>query len=118
MFLHMSVILFTEGCVPLGPGGVCASGSQGVCTRHPDPHTHTHTPDTPWTHTSWIRTPHLDTPPDTHTPLEHPGHPPHTHTQTHTVNKRAVRILLECFLIVLSVHISQSYQEMEYEMLI
>ena len=22
MFLHLSVILFTEGCLPLGPGGV------------------------------------------------------------------------------------------------
>ena len=107
MFLHKSVILFTGGCVLLGPGGVCASGSQGVCTPHPDSLTHTHTPP--------IHLPGHTAPGYAHTPGTHPGHPP---THTHTVNKRAVRILLECFFIVLSVHISQSYQEMEYEMLI
>ena len=63
------------GVVPLGPGGVCASGSR-VCVC-------THPLDTPrqtplWTHPSGHT--HLNTPP--------------------TVNKRAVRSLLECFLVL------------------
>ena len=81
MFLHLSVILFTvgggvllgPGSVPLGPGGV-----EIPLDTPPDTNTHTrtlldtHTPGPPWTHTPW-------TPP--------------------TFNKRAVRNLLECFLV-------------------
>ena len=64
-------------CVPLAPGDVplCSRGcASGLEDKQPPPG-----------HTT------LDTPPWTHT---HPRHPLDT-----TVNKRAVRTLLECFLV-------------------
>ena len=75
------------------PGG-CASGSvgDGVHTPHLD------TQALPWTHTHPAHT-HTYT----HTPLDtHPWtlpHWTHTHTPDAMVDKRAVRILLECFLV-------------------
>ena len=89
MFSHACVIPIVHGrgvsasrsggCLPLGPGG-CASGSgeRGVHpldTPTPDIHPRdSHTP--PWTHPQRLTLPGR-------------SHPP--------VNKRVVRILLECF---------------------
>ena len=75
MFLHLSVILFT--------GGVSASAPPLV--RHP----HGQTPP-PWQTSPW----------QTHPCQVHAGiHPSLCSTCWDTVNKRAVRILLECILV-------------------
>ena len=88
MFLHVSVILFSRAGVSASECGGCF---QGVCTL---PWTH------PQTHTPWRHTPaHAHTHTHTHT---HPSVYTDTHTLTHAMaNERAVRILLECFLVYL-----------------
>ena len=75
MFLHLSVILFTGGCLALGPGGLpLGLGVYTPLVTHPlvlatPPVLDTH----PWAHPSlythtpfWTHSPHLDTP-HTHT---------------------------------------------------
>ena len=111
MFLHLSVILF------IAAGGEVWLWVQGVCLLVLGD---THPPlDTSSGHTPLITHP-LNTPSPGHTPLDTPSHTPPQHTLwTHpppdntllghpptpehprntTVNKQAVRILLECVLV-------------------
>ena len=102
------------GCLPLGLG-VYASGSRG-CTSWSGVCAHSHG-HTPWTYPYWTHThPGMRTHPWTHPSTHSPGHThKHTHTWTHLaghptphththpghpqVSKRAVRILLECYLV-------------------
>ena len=80
MFLHLSVILFTGGCLPqcmLGyhpPGADTTPGSRPPRTRHPP------RPGTPWT-----------------------KHPPGTGRR---LLLRMVRILLECILVFINIKIA------------
>ena len=95
IFSQVSVIPSVWECLPLGLGevGVCASGSRGgggVCL---------------WV---WDRWGSLCPVGDVHPSWTHPPdtHPPDTHPLDTSplplfkVNKRAVRILLECFLVM------------------
>ena len=117
--------VFTPVCHSIHEGGVwlwirgCGYGSGGVHPLDIPPLTHTHPghtlgTHTPGTHTPpWTHTPPLDTyTPGTHTRLDTPSRGTHTplplglthprprdlHPPT-TVNKRAVCILLERFLV-------------------
>ena len=86
MFLHLSVILFTAG-----GGGL--------------PHTHPKSPraDNPWANTPWADIPQTDTLLGKHPLGRHPpGRHPLCSAFWNTVNKRAVRILLECILVLFS----------------
>ena len=80
--------------LPLGSGGVSASGSRGCASgsRGCTPPAHTHPLDTHplpgHAHPPW---PHTPPTPPRHSPLDTPS----------TINKRAVRILLDCFLLIL-----------------
>ena len=89
MFLQISVILFMRGVSGSGSRG-CGYGSGSIHPLDIPPWTHTHPGHTPEAHTPGTHTP-LDTPsPGTRTPLPLGLTPLPT-----TVNKRAVRILLE-----------------------
>ena len=81
IFLHLSVILFTGGCLPqcmLGyhsPGADTPLGADTPQSRHPQEQTPPRADTTPWEQT-----------------------PPPRSRLPHTVNERPVRILLECIL--------------------
>ena len=106
MFLQLSIILFT--------GGVCLSAywdtypppqeqtPHGADTPPPEQQT------TPWSrlpqsrHPAWSRHPRSRPPQSRHPPSRHPPEqtPPVQCMLGDTGNKRAIRILLECILVV------------------
>ena len=116
MFLLVSVILSTGGCLPQCMLGYHPLGADIPQSRHPPEQT------PPWEQTPppGADTPGTDTPQSRHHPLRsrHPSEqrdppgadtsweqtapqadtPPESRLQ-HTVNKRPVRILLECILV-------------------
>ena len=116
MFLHLSVILFTGGCLPQCMLGYTPSGADTPWSRHPPgadipsqqtpleqtptpeqtppgADTPEQTPPTPWEQTLPLsRHPPEQTPPRSR-------HPPAYCILGDTGNKRAVRILLECILV-------------------
>ena len=100
IFLHLSVILFTV------LGGMSASGRGGSAT-HTHTHTHTHLGRHPSGQTPpWADNPQADTPCPVHAGIHTPSacwdtHPLHSACWD-TVNKRAVRIPLECILVLLT----------------
>ena len=100
IFLHLSVILFTGGCLPqcmLGYHTPPGADNPPPQSRHP-PSRH-HPKQTPTLEqTPPEQTPQgADTPPEQTPPWSR--HPPGSRLQ-HTVNERSVRILLECILVV------------------
>ena len=121
IFLHLSVILFTGGCLPrcmLGyhpppeqtaPGADTCLGADTPWSRHPleqtlpSPQEQTHPPQS-------RHSPRADTQPPTPPPgADTPSsrHPTGADTPRsrlrHTVNERLVCILLECILVLISI---------------
>ena len=125
--LHLSVILFTGGCLPqcmLGyhtPPGAGTPGADIPQSRHPSgadtlvEQTHPQSRHPPEQTPTWSRHPTEQTPPRSRHPQSSPPlsrhppgsrHPPPGSRLRHTVNERPVRILLECILV--NIYFTQS----------